>query len=202
MDKDAYHSIREKTQGYFRDRGSKFLSFAFPVSCDEDVKNILNQLRKEYYDANHHVYAYRLGVDENNYRSSDDGEPANSSGKPVLGQILSYGLSDVLVVVIRYFGGVKLGVPGLIHAYRTAADDALKSADIIEKLVQRTICVEFPYSLMNQVLRLVEEEHAEVFSRDFTEDCRLSFRVRKSHYKDVSIKLNQIFGVKIISDED
>jgi putative IMPACT (imprinted ancient) family translation regulator len=127
-----YKTIEKTAEGLYKEKGSKFLSFAFPVTTEEQIKNIQQELRKEYYDARHHVFAWKLGIDENNYRASDDGEPANSSGPPVLGQIRSYELSDILIVVIRYFGGTKLGIPGLINAYKTATKDAIDNNLIID----------------------------------------------------------------------
>ncbi|MCX6267127.1 MAG: YigZ family protein, partial [Bacteroidetes bacterium] len=133
--KDSFLSISSESRGIYREKASKFMCVAMPVSSEEEVKLNLDELKKAYHDANHHCYAYRLGLENHAYRTNDDGEPSGSAGKPIYGQILSMGLSDILVVVIRYFGGTKLGIPGLIHAYRTAAREALEQASIIEKIV-------------------------------------------------------------------
>lgn len=201
MPDDVYNSIAAPVEGYFRDRGSKFYAFAYPASSEEEVKQYLAALKKEHYNANHHVYAFKLGAGEGFYRASDDGEPANSSGKPVLGQILSYGLSDVLVVVVRYFGGVKLGVPGLIHAYRSAADDALQKTVIVEKTVTQALCIKFDYPLMSQVTRLIDEEKIEVARREFAQHCNMTLKVRLSVYERILERFAQLYGVNILKHE-
>ena len=198
MEPDFYNSIASISEGYFRDRGSKFYAFAFPVETEDEVKDKLTLLKKEHFNANHHIYAFRLGAGTEHVRSSDDGEPANSSGKPVLGQILSHQLSDILVVVVRYFGGVKLGVPGLINAYRTAAGEALKSATPVQKTITRPLSVSFDYKLMSQVMRIVDEENIAVASRDFSSQCNLALNLRKSRYETIVERFRQIYGVTII----
>ncbi len=175
---DIYKSIKTKSDGYFKDRGSKFHAFAFPVKTDEEVKFYQDELRKSYHDARHHVYAFVLGADRKNYRASDDGEPANSSGAPVLGQIRSFELTNVLVVVVRYFGGTKLGVPGLINAYKTAAYEALSSANIEIHYQMRYFKIRFDYPIMDQVSRLINEANLEVVNRDFAVDCKMELGVR------------------------
>ena len=130
---DSYKSIAAESRGLFKDNGSRFIAHAYPVETEDEVKEIVAALKKEYYDARHHVYAYRLGYQGDKFRANDDGEPSGSSGRPVLGQIDSNGLSDILVVVVRYFGGIKLGIPGLIRAYKTATADAIANAEIVEK---------------------------------------------------------------------
>ena len=150
---DSYKSIASPSDGLFKDNGSRFIARAYPVETEEEVKEIIAALKKEYYDARHHVYAYRLGYLGDKFRANDDGEPSGSSGRPVLGQIDSYGLSDILVVVIRYFGGIKLGIPGLIRAYKTSTADALANAQIIEKIASRHFRVHFGYMNMNGVMK-------------------------------------------------
>ena len=140
---DIYKTIAKPSEGFFKDRGSKFYAFAFPVSTDDDVSLFREQIKKKYHDARHHVYAFVMGINKDKYRASDDGEPANSSGPPVLNAIKSFDLTNVLVIVVRYFGGKKLGIPGLINAYRTAAEDALSNAQIIEKTAGTKISLSF-----------------------------------------------------------
>jgi len=150
---DSYKSIAAESRGLFKDNGSRFIAHAYPVETEEEVKEIVAALKKEYYDARHHVYAYRLGYLGDKFRANDDGEPSGSSGRPVLGQIDSNGLSDILVVVVRYFGGIKLGIPGLIRAYKTATADAIANAEIVEKIASKMYRVRFGYMSMNSVIR-------------------------------------------------
>jgi uncharacterized YigZ family protein len=177
-EKDTYYSIKEPTTGFFKDRGSKFYSFAFPVTSEEDIKKHKERLRKEYYDAKHHVYAFILGMNQEEFRCSDDGEPSNSSGAPVLGQIRSFELTNILIVVIRHFGGTKLGIPGLINAYKTAATNALDAAEIIENHQMKYVNLRFDYPMMDQVSRLISEAKLDVLSREFSIDCKMKLGVR------------------------
>ena len=156
MDSDQYTSIAAPTEGLFKDKGSRFIAFALPVSGEEEVKEAVDQARKKYHDARHVCFAYRLGADDQKWRANDDGEPSGSAGRPILGQIDSYGLSDILIIVVRYFGGIKLGIPGLINAYRSAAADALSRAQIIEKTVCLTLTATFPYEKMGEVMKLTK----------------------------------------------
>ncbi len=156
MDSDQYTSIAAPTEGLFKDKGSRFIAFALPVSGEEEVKEAVDQVRKKYHDARHVCFAYRLGADNQKWRANDDGEPSGSAGRPILGQIDSYGLSDILIIVVRYFGGIKLGIPGLINAYRSAAADALSRAQIIEKTVCLTLTATFPYEKMGEVMKLTK----------------------------------------------
>jgi uncharacterized YigZ family protein len=178
--KDKYQSIASTSEGLFKEKGSKFLSFAFPVTNEEDIKIIQKDLRKKYYDARHHVFAWRLGIDEDNFRASDDGEPANSSGMPVLGQIRSYELSDILIVVIRYFGGTKLGIPGLINAYKTAAKEALDNNVIISKTITKTYRISFAYENMNHVMRKLKEFRIEQQNPKFESTCTIDIYIKLS----------------------
>lgn len=194
---DLYYSIKQKTEGFYKDRGSKFIAIAIPISTEQQFTEKLAAIKKQYHDARHHVYAFALGPDAQHYRASDDGEPSNSSGPPVLGQIRSFNLSDVMVVVIRYFGGTKLGVPGLINAYKTAAKDALEKAQIVEKTIEKQLDVFFAYELMNTVMRLAKEEPVTVIEQHFELDCHLRFSVRLSNYQQVLAKLQTIHQLKI-----
>ena len=187
--KDKYKTIATTSQGLYKEKGSKFLSFAFPVSTEEEIKKIQQDLRKEYYDARHHVFAWKLGVGEDQYRASDDGEPANSSGPPILGQIRSFELSDILIVVIRYFGGTKLGIPGLINAYKTASKEAIENNRIIDKILTHRYRLSFAYENMNIVMRKLKEEKLEQLNPQFELHCSLEIDIR---WKD-SERIEQIF---------
>lgn len=177
---DTYKTLAAPAQGLYKEKGSKFLAFAFPVENVEQIKEHLGSLRKEYFDARHHCYAYVLGPKQEIFRENDDGEPSSTAGRPIRGQILSHGLTDVLVAVVRYFGGTKLGVSGLTNAYKLAAADALDSAPRMEKTVMECYQVRFPYSCMNLVMRIVKDFQLKVLSQDVQEDCRLTFSVRLS----------------------
>ena len=178
--KDKYQSIATTSQGLYKEKGSKFLSFAFPVTNEAEIKLIQKDLRKKYYDARHHVFAWRLGVDEDKYRASDDGEPANSSGMPVLGQIRSHELSDILIVVVRYFGGTKLGVPGLINAYKTAAKEAIENNTFITKTITRCYRISFAYEQMNNVMRKLKEFKIEQQNPIFETTCTIDIYMKLS----------------------
>ena len=194
---DNYKTIELPSEGFFKDKGSKFLAHAFPVKNETEIDEIRADLRKKYHDARHHVYAFMLGAEGKTYRASDDGEPSNSSGQPVLGQIRSFELTDILIVVVRYFGGTKLGVPGLINAYKTAAQDALNHAKIITKTVSSKLTVEFDYPLMNVVMRLAKEENLEQAEQNFDISCRIVFLVPKSLVNRVFEKFDAIHGIRI-----
>ncbi len=177
---DAYSSIAAPSEGLFKDNGSRFIALAYPVETEEEVKTIVAGLRKEYHDARHHCYAYRLGYKGDVFRSSDDGEPSGSAGRPILGQIDSAGLSDILVVVVRYFGGIKLGIPGLIRAYKTSTADALAHAQVVEKIAGKWIRLSFGYEAMNSVMKVLKEMDLPQRGQDFGEQCSLEVRVRLS----------------------
>ena len=154
---DTYLSIEDRATGVFKDSGSRFIAHAFPVETEEEVKTLLSGIRKEYHDARHHCCAYRIGMDGSLWRAGDDGEPSGSAGRPILSQIDSRGLSDVAVIVVRYFGGIKLGIPGLVRAYKSATEAALSSAKVIEKTAGEWVKLRFPYSSMPEVMRLIKE---------------------------------------------
>lgn len=175
-----YRTIKHASEGFFKDQNSKFYAFAFPVETEDEIQEYRNQLRKKYYDARHHVYAFVLGEDKSIYRASDDGEPHNSSGPPVLNAIKSYDLTNVLVVVVRYFGGKKLGIPGLINAYRTAAEEALKNAEVIEKLPMQEITVECEFSKLNEVLRYVNQNDIKIISQTYDQKSHLRLLADKN----------------------
>ena len=181
---DTYKSIAAPSEGLFKDNGSRFLAFAYPVETEEEVKAIVDSLKKEYHDARHHCYAYRLGLDGSRYRANDDGEPSGSAARPILGQIDSAGLSDVLVVVVRYFGGIKLGIPGLIRAYKTSTADALSAASVVEKVAGHWYRIGFDYGAMQQVMKTVKDLDLPQRAQDFGNECSLEVRVRLSLLAD------------------
>ena len=175
---DEYRSIEAESEGLYKDKGSRFIALAYPVESEESVKEIVAGLRKEYHDARHHCYGYRIGHDGAVFRCSDDGEPSGSAGRPILGQIDSAGLSDILVVVVRYFGGIKLGVPGLIRAYKSATADALANARIVDKVAGTCYKLRFSYLSMNQVQKVLKDMGLPQSGQDFAENCSLCTRVR------------------------
>ena len=181
---DTYRSIAAPARGIYKELGSKFLAFAHPVETEEAAKSILDDIRKEYFDARHHCYAWRLGLTGEPYRMNDDGEPSSTAGRPIHGQLLSNELSDILVVVVRYFGGTKLGVPGLIRAYKSATQDAIAHAEIIEKVAGEPFTVTFDYLQMNDVMKVLKDMGITPLRQDFDLRCTLSVRVRLSQIED------------------
>jgi uncharacterized YigZ family protein len=194
---DTYLTIKKPSEGVFKDKGSKFLSFAFPVKTEEEVKEILASVRKQHHIANHHCYAFRLGADKQFFRSNDDGEPSNTAGKPILGQIQSKDLTNILIIVARYFGGTLLGVSGLINAYRQAANDALLNAEIVEEIVKEKYKIHFGYLHMNDVMKIIKDEKLEILSQSFELDCELTFAVRKNKAEKMVEQMKKIEGLNI-----
>ena len=190
--KDTYQSIEAPCEGLFRDNGSRFIAKAYPVESEEEIKQIVAAIKKEYHDARHHCYAWRLGLDGAAWRANDDGEPSGSAGRPILGQIDSAGLSDILVVVIRYFGGIKLGIPGLIRAYKTSTADALAAAQVVEKVAGRWYTLRFPYADLPAVMKLVKELDLPQRGQSFLEECTLEVRVRASLERDFLERFEKI----------
>ena len=186
---DQYKSIAAPAQGLFKDNGSRFIAFAYPVETEDQVKELVQALRKEYHDARHHCYAYRLGYKGDVWRASDDGEPSGSAGRPILGQIDSLGLSDILVVVVRYFGGIKLGIPGLIRAYKTSTSDALSSAQIVEKIAAQNFGISFDYLSMNPVMKVLKDMDLPQSNQLFGERCSIQVRVRLTAVEDFKKKM-------------
>lgn len=191
---DSYLTIAAPAEAASRERSSKFLAYAYPVQCEEQIREILDGLRKKYYDATHHCYAWRLGPGGENFRANDDGEPSGTAGKPILGQMLSNNLTDCLVVVVRYFGGTKLGVPGLIAAYKESAAAAIGAAEIVERTVDRTVRVDFPYISMNDIMRVVKEEQPKIVSQTFDNLCTMVFTIRESRAGGLVGKLKKAGG--------
>ena len=196
--KDAYKSIAARSEGLFKDNGSRFIAFAFPVETPDQVKSIVDSLKKEYHDARHHCYAYRLGYQGDVFRANDDGEPSGSAGRPILGQIDTLGLSDVLVVVVRYFGGIKLGIPGLIRAYKTSTADALAQAEIVEKVAGKNWQLNFGYLSMNAVMKVLKDMDLPQKDQQFGTDCSLVTRVRLSAEQTFRDRLEGICEFKEI----
>ena len=194
---DSYKSIAAPSEGLFKDNGSRFIARAYPVEIEEEVKEIVASLKKEFYDARHHVYAYRLGYKGDRFRANDDGEPSGSSGRPVLGQIDSNGLSDILVVVIRYFGGIKLGIPGLIRAYKTSTADAIANAEIVEKIASRMYRVSFGYMGMNSVMKVFKDMGLEQKNQKFDMECSIDTSVRLSQVDTFLERMGDVEGCNI-----
>lgn len=196
--KDLYKTIRNEGKSVFKDRGSKFSGFAYPVENTDEIKEILLRLKKAYYDANHHCYAWRIGYNGELLRTNDDGEPSGSAGKPILQQIVSRELTNVLVVVVRYFGGILLGTGGLINAYRTAASEALDHSGIIEIFVEEKLEIVFDYVNTNEIMKILNDADANIFSQDFTEKCRFIVAIKKSKVGQLTEKLRFVQNLKIL----
>ncbi|MCD6069277.1 MAG: hypothetical protein K0S33_4103 [Bacteroidetes bacterium] len=190
---DTYFSIEKETQALFRDKGSKFIAYAYPVKNEAEIKERMAALKKEHPSANHHCYAYRLGADKQNYRSNDDGEPTGTAGKPILGQIQSKDLTDILIVVVRYFGGTLLGVSGLINAYKTAAAEVIAASLIVEKHIRFVYSVHFPFARMNDVMRILKENNCKIIRQDATDSCEIEFAVRKQNSEKLEEQLRLLF---------
>ena len=194
---DTYLTIDRPAEALFKDKGSKFITFAYPVQNEQQVKEILSGLRKEHHTANHHCYAYRLGADKLNFRANDDGEPSNTAGKPILGQIQSNDLTDILIVVVRYFGGTLLGVSGLIQAYKSSAAEVIKASAIIEKQILFSYTIYFPFEQMNEVMKLLKQSDAKITSQQFDNACEVSFMIRKANSEACEEKLKKLEGLKL-----
>ena len=194
---DTYKTIIAPTEGIYKEKGSKFLSFAIPVSSADEVKEIVKNYRKEYYDSRHVCYAYMLGADRKEFRANDDGEPSGTAGRPILGQINSRELTNILVIVVRYFGGILLGTGGLVVAYKEATTDALDQAEVVEKTVDESISIIFDYVLMNEVMRIIKDTNAQISSQNFEDQCAMQLSIRKQDAVLLSSKLAKIYGLQI-----
>lgn len=193
---DTYKTFEAPAEGLFRDRGSKFIAFGYAVYAQEEIGEIVQRLKKEHPGANHHCYAWRLGVAGDSWRANDDGEPAGTAGKPIYNQILSAGITNVLIVVVRYFGGTLLGVPGLINAYKSAAADCISHAKIAEKHITEIYRLEFKYEAMPAVMKILKDHNLRQTNQKFELECELEFAVRKSEADDVVSALNATSSVK------
>lgn len=194
---DTFRTIASSSEGSYKEKGSKFLSFAFPVKNVDEINQILAQYRKQYYDARHICYAYMLGNAKNEWRANDDGEPSGTAGRPILGQINSFELTNVLVIVVRYFGGILLGTGGLITAYKEASRDALEQASIVEQTIDEIISIEFDYLLMNEVMRIVKEMSPQILDQSFDNMSAMKLAIRQSDAEKLKSKLENIIGVII-----
>lgn len=196
--KDTYLTITESSpEILYKEKNSKFFGYAFPIASEDEVKEHIDHLKKEHFSARHWCYAYQIGTDKVQYRANDDGEPNNSAGMPIYGQIQSFGVTNVLVVVVRYFGGVKLGVGGLITAYKTAAQMALEEAEIIEKTIDIHFLIQFDYKNMNKVMRIIKEKNISIISQKMNEDCQIEIATRKKNAKTIFDIFETLFEVKI-----
>ncbi|MCO7185656.1 MULTISPECIES: IMPACT family protein [Tenacibaculum] len=196
--KDTYKTITKPSEEtLFKDRNSKFFGYAFPVFSEEDIKERLEELRKQHHTARHHCYAWQLGTEKIRFRANDDGEPSNSAGQPIYGQIQSFDVTNILIVSVRYFGGTKLGVGGLINAYRTSAQLALEASEIIEKTIDIHYKLKFGYDMMNKVQRIIKERNLDIINQKLELDCEYTISVRKKEAESIFEVFNNLFKVEI-----
>lgn len=198
IQEDTYKTIIGVAEGIYTEKRSKFIAIAIPVHTVEEIKQHLDIYQKKYYDARHVCYAYMLGHERKDFRANDNGEPSGTAGKPILGQINSNGLTDILIVVVRYFGGIKLGTSGLIVAYKAAAAEAIANATIIEKTVDDEIAVAFEYPFMNDVMCIVKEEEPEILEQSYDMDCLMKLRIRRSMMGKLRARLEKVETARII----
>jgi uncharacterized YigZ family protein len=194
---DTYRTISKPGEGLYKDKGSKFHAFAFQVHNENEIKDHLSELRKKFYDARHHCYAWALGPNRDAYRQNDDAEPSGTAGKPIYGQILSHDLTNILIVVVRYFGGVKLGVRGLINAYKAAAIDALENTLIEEKIIKEVYEIKFEYPLLNDVMKIIKDHDLNQLSQDFSLSCQLTVAIRRDQSARLKDLFESIYGLSI-----
>lgn len=197
MFEDTYKTIAGPSEGIYREKGSKFIALAFPVESEAQIKEKLAEIQKQYFDARHHCYSYILGPNKDAYRLNDNGEPSGTAGRPIHGQLLSKDLTNTLVIVVRYFGGIKLGVSGLINAYKTAAKDALDHATIIEKTVDETYKVSFDYSVMNSVMQLLKDPYVSILGQGYEDRYLISFKIRRREADRIVTALKKINTVTV-----
>ena len=201
MANDSYKTIRAVSEGYYSEKRSRFISYAIPVRTLEEVKEAVAKYRKEYYDARHVCWAYMLGHERLNFRANDDGEPSSTAGKPILGQINSNELTDILIVVIRYFGGIELVTSGLIVAYRTAAAEAIAAAEIEERTVDETFTIQFEYPYLNSVMRIVKEDGPTILAQQFEMDCEMTLRIRQGEAERLRNRLLKVDSCRLKQEE-
>lgn len=199
MVNDSYKTIKGLAEGFYSEKRSRFISYAIPVRTVDDVKAEIDKYRKQYYDARHVCWAYMLGADRVTFRANDDGEPSSTAGKPILGQINSKELTDILILVVRYFGGIELGTSGLIVAYRSAAADAIANAEIEERTVDEDITVVFEYPYMNGIMRIVKEDNPVIISQHFDMDCEMTLRIRKGDAERLKNRLLKVETARLKS---
>jgi uncharacterized YigZ family protein len=195
---DTYKTISSASEEVlYKEKNSKFFGYAFPVSNEEEIKEHLDRLRKEHFSARHWCYAYQIGTDKIQYRANDDGEPNNSAGMPIYGQIQSFEVTNVLVVVVRYFGGVKLGVGGLISAYKTAAQMALENSEIVEQTINKHYTISFDYANMNKVMRIIKEKNLQIVSQKMEMDCEIQISIRKKNVQNLLDTFENLYEIKL-----
>jgi len=200
---DTYNTIASKGEGLYKEKGSKFIAYAFPLNTEDSVKALLDQFHKEYHNARHICYAYKLGYDENApYRINDDGEPSGTAGKPIFGQILSHELTDILIIVVRYFGGTKLGVSGLINAYKSAALEAIEAAGIVECIRYASLSINYDFALTNEAMRVVKDHNLKISEQTYDTACHLRVEIRLSEYDRVKSVFDNIYGITINTEEE
>lgn len=202
MADDSYKTIKQVAEGYYTEKRSRFISYAIPVRTVEEVKEQLDKYRKQYYDARHVCWAYMLGPERLTFRANDDGEPSSTAGKPILGQINSNELTDILIIVVRYFGGIKLGTSGLIVAYKAAAAEAIAACTIVEKTVDEEVTVLFEYPFMNDIMRIVKEEEPEILSQSYDMDCSMTLRIRQSAMPRLRSRLEKVETARIADEQE
>ena len=197
---DSYKTIAAIAEGTYSEKRSKFLAFAIPVETVEQVKQYVAEYQKRYYDARHACYAYMLGAERTDFRANDNGEPSGTAGKPILGQINSYGLTNILIIVVRYFGGIKLGTGGLIVAYRQAAIEALENAQIIEKTVDDDITFSFEFPMMNAVMKVVKDLNPQILSQSYDTNCTMTLRIRRGLIPQLRERLSKVETLNFIEE--
>jgi len=195
---NSYKTIKKNSEGIYKEKGSKFLSFVLHVTDVNEIKEIIEKFKKDYFDARHVCYAYMIGENRNTFRTNDDGEPAGTAGKPILGQINSFELTNVLIIVVRYFGGILLGTGGLTVAYKEAAADAIKNNEIIEKQIEISLSIHFKYELMSEISRIIKEFDLHISAQKFETECDMNFSIPKEKFEKVKERLDKIYGVEII----
>jgi uncharacterized YigZ family protein len=199
---DTYRTIESASTAIFKDKGSKFIAYAYPILSENEVKELVQALKKEHFSARHHCYAWRLGAKGERYRANDDGEPSGTAGRPILGQLQSFEVTNVLIVVVRYFGGTLLGVSGLINAYKTSANLVLNEASIVERIVENLFTLRFEYPLQNAVMKIIKDEQLEIVNSQYTMDCELTISVRLNKIEAVVSKLEKVDGVTVEKIDD
>lgn len=197
MEQDFYKTLAGISEGLYKEKGSKFIARIFPVETEEQIKSAMVSVKKEFHDARHHCYAYRINPEKEQFRSSDDGEPSGTAGKPIFNQILSFELFNVLVVVVRYFGGTKLGVSGLINAYKTATREAIQQSNIEIRYIYKELMLYFEYPLMNNVMRIVKEEQLEITERTLELSCTFKIKIKKNDFQKVLKRLVKLRGLRV-----
>lgn len=193
---DTYKTIEKEGEGIFRDKGSRFIAYLYPIKSEEEIKNIIAELKALHPKARHHCWAMRIGSDRTVFRINDDGEPSGTAGRPILNTLLSSDLTNVLAVVVRYFGGTLLGVPGLINAYKSATQDAINQANVIEKTIDLIFKLEFGHSVMNEVMKIIKDEGLRIFNQQFDLNCSLDIEIRQSQVNKVLGRLEKVEGLK------